>query len=119
MAQYLIGVVGEPDYETMTPDDLNQIMKDVGVVVTDAQAAGIFVFGGGIGSDDTASVVDARSGSPVVTDGPYIESKEMMGGFSILELPDLAAAHDWAGRFSAACRCPQEVRPIVGPPEEA
>jgi hypothetical protein len=119
MAQYLIGVVGEPDYDTLAPGELQQIMADVGVVVADAQAAGIFVFGGGLGGDDAASVVDARSGSPVVTDGPYVESKEAMGGFSILELPDLAAAHEWAGRFSAACRCPQEVRPIVGPPEEA
>lgn len=119
MAQYLIGVVGEPDYDTLAPGDLQQIMTDVDAVVADAQAAGVFVFGGGLGRDDTASVVDARSGSPVITDGPYVESKEMMGGFSIVEVPDLAAAQEWAARFSAACRCPQEVRPIVGPPEEA
>jgi hypothetical protein len=118
MAQYLIGVVGEPDYDTLPPGELEQIMKDVDAVIADAQAAGVFVFGGGLGRDDSASVVDARSGSPVITDGPYIESKETMGGFSIVEVPDLAAAHMWAGRFSAACRCPQEVRPIVGPPED-
>jgi hypothetical protein len=118
MAQYLIGVVGEPDYSTLSDGDMQQIMKDVDAVVADAEAAGIFVFGGGLGRDDTASVVDSSTGSPVVTDGPYAESKETMGGFSIVEVTDLAAAHEWAARFSAACRCPQEVRPIVGPPTE-
>lgn len=118
MSQYLIGVVGEPDYATLSADDMGQIMKDVDAVVSDLQASGAWVFGGGLGRNDTATVVDASSGSPVVTDGPYAESKEIMGGFSIIEVPDLATAQEWAGRFSAACRCPQEVRPIVGPPEE-
>lgn len=118
MAQYLIGVVGEPDYATLSPDDMSQIMKDVDAVISDLQAAGAWVFGGGLGGNDSASVVDATSGSPVVTDGPYAETKETMGGFSIIEVADLAAAQEWAARFSAACRCPQEVRPIVGPPDE-
>lgn len=118
MPQYLIGVVGEPDYATLAPEDMAQIMKDVDVVVSELQAAGAWVFGGGLGGNDTATVVDASSGSPVITDGPYVEAKETMGGFSIIEAPDLASAQQWAARFSVACRCPQEVRPIFGPPEE-
>ncbi|MFT4264524.1 MAG: YciI family protein [Nocardioides sp.] len=117
MAQYLIGVVGEPDYATLTNADLQQIMEDVDVVLADLRAEGVFVFAGGLGRDDTASVVDATTGETVVTDGPFTESKETMGGFTIVEAPDLATAQKWAARFSAACRCPQEVRPIVGPPE--
>jgi hypothetical protein len=116
MTQYLIAVVGEPDYEAMPPEDLQQIMTDVDAVVTDAKAAGIFVFGGGLHGPEATTVVDASTGAPVVTDGPYAESKEQMGGFSILDVPDLDAALAWAGRFSAACRCPQEVRPFQDEP---
>lgn len=116
MTQYLIAVVGEPDYDTMAPEDLQQIMTDVDGVVTDARAAGIFVFGGGLHGPEATTVVDASGGAPVVTDGPYAESKEQMGGFAILDVPDLDAALAWAGRFSAACRCPQEVRPFQDEP---
>ncbi|MDH2412730.1 YciI family protein [Nocardioides sp. CER19] len=116
MTQYLIAVVGEPDYATLAPEELQQIMTDVDAVVTDARAAGIFVFGGGLHGPEATTVVDASSGAPVVTDGPYAESKEQMGGFAILDVPDLDAALAWAGRLSAACRCPQEVRPFQDEP---
>jgi hypothetical protein len=116
MTQYLIAVVGEPDYETLPPEDLQQIMTDVGAVVDDAMAQGVFVFGGGLHGSEATTVVDASSGVPVVTDGPYAETKEAMGGFSVIEAPDLDAALAWAGRFSAACRCPQEVRPFMEDP---
>ena len=119
MPQYLIALVGEPDYATLAPEDLRQIGADVDAVVTDAQEAGVFVFGGGLHGPDATTVVDATGGTPVVTDGPYAETKEHMGGFSILELPDLDAALHWAGRFSAACRCPQEVRPFMEEPPAA
>jgi hypothetical protein len=116
MTQYLIAVVGEPDYDTMPPEDLQQIFTDVDAVVADARSAGIFVFGGGLHGPEATTVVDASSGTPVVTDGPYAETKEQMGGFSIIDVPDLDAALAWAGRFSAACRCPQEVRPFMDEP---
>jgi hypothetical protein len=116
MTQYLIAVVGEPDYGTLPPEDMQQIMTDVDAVVADARSAGIFVFGGGLHGPEATTVVDARGGTPVVTDGPYAETKEQMGGFSIIDVPDLDAALAWAGRFSAACRCPQEVRPFMDEP---
>lgn len=120
MTQYLIGLVGtQPDFESLSPEDQKQIMVDVDEVVADLQAADAWVFGGGLGGNETASVVDARTGTPVITDGPYAESKEFMGGFSIIEAPDLPTAQQWAARFSVACRCAQEVRPIFGPPDEA
>jgi len=116
MTQYLIAVVGEPDYDTMPPEDLQQIMTDVDAVVADARSAGIFVFGGGLHGSEATTVVGAPSGAPVVTDGPYAETKEQLGGFSIIDVPDLDAALAWAGRLSAACRCPQEVRPFMEEP---
>lgn len=119
MTQYLIAVVGEPDYDTRPPEELQQIMTDVDALVAEARSAGVFVFGGGLHGPEATTVVDARSGTPVVSDGPYAETKEQMGGFSIMELPDLDAALDWAGRFSAACRCPQEVRPFQDDPTAA
>jgi hypothetical protein len=119
MPQYLIAVVGEPDYDALPAGELEQIMTDVGAVVDDAQERGLFVFGGGLHGSEATTVVDATSGTPVVTDGPYAETKEAMGGFSVLELPDLDAALDWAARFSAACRCPQEVRPFMDEPADA
>ncbi|SFC92459.1 Uncharacterized conserved protein [Nocardioides terrae] len=117
MTQYLVAVVGEPDYDTLSPEEMEQIMADVGAVVADAQEAGIFVFGGGLHGSEATTVVDARSGTPVVTDGPYAETKEAMGGFSIIDVADLDEALMWAGRFSAACRCPQEVRPFQDDPD--
>lgn len=116
MTQYLIAVVGEPDYDTLPPEDLQQIMTDVDAVVADARSAGIFVFGGGLHGSEATTVVDATGGAPVVTDGPYAETKEQMGGFSIIDVPDLDAALTWAARLSAACRCPQEVRPFMEEP---
>ena len=118
MTQYLIAVVGEPDYDTLSPEDLQQIFTDVDAVVTDARSAGVFVFGGGLHGSEATTVVDATSGTPVVTDGPYAETKEAMGGFSIIDVADLDAALAWAARFSAACRCPQEVRPFMDEPAE-
>lgn len=116
MTQYLIAVVGEPDYGTLQPEEMQQIMTDVDAVVAEARSAGVFVFGGGLHGPEATTVVDARSGAPVVTDGPYAETKEQMGGFSIIDVPDLDAALAWAGRLSAACRCPQEVRPFMDEP---
>jgi len=117
--QYLIGVVAEPDYGTLPPGEMSNIIADVSKVVAEAQAAGVFVFGNGFAPAASWSVVDARGGSPVITDGPFAETKETMGGFSIVEVPDLAAAHEWAARFSAACRAPQEVRPFMTEPPAA
>jgi len=116
MTQYLVAVVGEPDYDTMPPEELQAIMTDVGAVVDDMQKAGVFVFGGGLHGPEATTVVDATNGAPVVTDGPYAETKEAMGGFSIIEVADLDEALSWAARMSAACRCPQEVRPFQHDP---
>ena len=79
------------------------------------QAAGVCVFLGGL--DDSAPVfsVDASSGEPVFTDGPYAETKEHLGGFTIVDVADEKAARMWAGKVAAACGWPQEVRSFQVP----
>lgn len=76
------------------------------------QANGNWVFAGGLGSPATATVVDNRDGQPVLTDGPYLESKEYLGGLWIVEAPDLDAALKLAAEGSNACNRRVEVRPF-------
>ena len=82
-------------------------------VVAEAQAAGVWIFGGGL-QRQQASIV-ATDGS--VADGPFPETKAVVGGFCIIEVPTREAALEWATRFAAACRCAQEVREIMYDPE--
>ena len=80
--------------------------------------AGAMVAGEALQDADTASTVQVRDGKRIVTDGPFIESKEVIGGFSIIDVADLDAALKWAERTSQATRCPIEVRPFMdGHPE--
>jgi hypothetical protein len=115
MAQYLLSVHGsETD---PIPDDVDQMFAAVEAFNKDVQAAGQWVFAGGLNPASTAIVIDGTgSGDPVITDGPYLESKEYLGGFWIVDVPDLDAALELARRGSAACRGPVEVRPFQPEP---
>lgn len=75
---------------------------------------GYWVFGGGLQAVSTATVVDGRGDTPVMTDGPYLESKEALGGFWVIEAPDLDVALRLAADASAACGGKVEVRPFDG-----
>jgi hypothetical protein len=75
-----------------------------------ARDAGIWLFAGGLQPGDLATVVDATGAEAVVTDGPYLETKEWMGGFWVFELPDADAAREWAVEASRACGGKVEVR---------
>lgn len=109
MTEYLIAFNDEwvPD---QTVEQLREKSKAVRTLVAEMKAAGVFVFTGGL--DDAAPVfsVDASSGTPLFTDGPFVESKEHLGGFAIVDVADEEAARFWAGRIAAACGWPQEVR---------
>ncbi len=78
------------------------------------RADGYWVFAGGLQSGSTATVVDGRGGAPVLTDGPYLETKELLAGFWIIEAPDLDVALDLAAQASKACGAQVEVRPFDG-----
>ena len=77
------------------------------------QADGHWVFAGGLGSPSTATVVDNRAGQSVITDGPFVESKEHLAGFWVMEAPDLDVALDLAAQGSKACNRKIEVRPFL------
>ena len=117
MTQYLMAVYmveGEPE---PTGDVLEQMYKDVDVFNQEIQAAGKWVFGGGLQPADIATVVKAEGGEVITTDGPFPEAKEQIGGFWIVNCADLDEALALAGRASGACRAPVEVRPFQDEPE--
>lgn len=117
MTQYMMSVWYPADSVAPGPEELSRITRDVDAVHQQLQAEGSWVFGGGLHGPDTATVVHARNGRPVTTDGPFVETKEVLGGFSVIDVDDLDAALAWAGRMSEAATCPIEVRPLHGQPD--
>lgn len=95
-------------------EDLPDVAKASHEVVREAQSAGVWIFGGGILTQQ-ASIV-ATDGT--ITDGPHPETKAVIGGFSIIDVPTREEALNWAAKIAAACRCAQEVREIM-PDEDA
>ena len=113
MKTYLLSVY-HPDGEPPPPDELSRIMADVEAVTRELKATGQWVFAAGLHPATTATVVRAKGGDVLMTDGPYAEGKEHIGGFTILKAPDLDGALEWARRFAAATTLPIEVRPLRG-----
>lgn len=109
MTQYLIAFNDEwvPPH---TPEEVRAKSDSVMVVVEEMREAGVFVFGNG-GIDATTAVcsVQAKDGQPVFTDGPFTETKEHLGGFTVIDVPDDETARHWAGRLAVALEWPQEV----------
>ena len=111
MTQYLLSVV-QPTGDGTLPPDLDQIMADVDEVDRQMHEAGVWVFAGGLHDPTTATVVRVADGEVLTTVGPYAEGTEHLGGFSIIEAPDLDAALAWGTRLARATRLPIEVRPF-------
>jgi hypothetical protein len=109
MTEYLIAFNYEwvPD---LTDEDLREASERVRVLTAEMKAAGVFVFLGGLDFEAAVLNVDASSGTPLFTDGPYVESKEHLGGFTIVDVADEEDARLWAGKIAVACGWPQEVR---------
>ena len=114
MPQYLLSVWHDDDYGDIdfNAPDMQRIVGQVTAFNTTLEQAGAWVFGAGLRPASSATVVRATSGDLSMTDGPYAETKEQMGGFWIIEAADLDAALDWAGKGAAACEGPVEVRPM-------
>jgi len=112
MTQYLLAVHSVEGEDPV--EDMEQAYKDVDVLNTELQAAGVWVFAGGLHPADTATVVRVADGEVMTTDGPFAETKEQLGGFWIIEAPDLDAALAWASKATVACKAPVEVRPFQG-----
>jgi len=112
MTQYMLSVHYRADGVVPSAEDMERAYAQTDAVNKEMQQAGIWVFGGGLFPPDVATVVDNTGAELLTTDGPYAETKEQLGGFWILDLPDLDAALDWAAKSSAACLGPVEVRPF-------
>ncbi|MFD4182905.1 YciI family protein [Rhodococcus sp. NPDC058514] len=105
MTKYLISF---PSGAMVVPDeDLPAVSDASHAVVEEAKEAGVWVFGGGIDESVPPVLVD---GDGTVTEGTYPQTKQLEGGYAVLEVPSRAAAVEWAAKFAAACRCAQEVR---------
>jgi hypothetical protein len=100
MAQYFIAVYDQPDTRSRPQEEMGEIVAAVGAVNQKAMDAGMFVFAGGLHDQSATTTVDARGGKPELTDGPYLESKEYLGGFWVIEAPDLDAVLDFAREAS-------------------
>ena len=111
MKQYLLSIY-QPDGEPPAPQVLEQIMRDVHAVRDEMKAAGAWVFAGGLHAPSTATVVRVKDGDVLTTDGPFTEGKEHIGGFSVVNAPDLDAALEWGRKLARATTLPIEVRPF-------
>jgi len=111
MPRYLISF--DDGWMDFPEEDLPAVGEAAHAVVREAKAAGVWVFGAGLESQQ-AKVV-ATDGT--ITDGPYPETKEVIGGFSIIEVPTREEALRWAAKIAVACRCSQEVRELLFDPE--
>jgi hypothetical protein len=116
MTQYMLSVWHARDYQP-EPEEMQQIFADVDALNKELMDAKQWVFAGGLTPPDSATVVRSADGSVTMTDGPFLETKEALGGFWIVELPDLDAALALAQRATVACRVPVEVRPFQPVPE--
>jgi hypothetical protein len=120
MTQYLLSIY-QPDGPTPPPEALEKVMRDVNALIDEAKAAGVWVFNGGLHPPGTATVVQVKGDDVVITDGPFAEGKEHIGGFMVVKVPDLDAALEWARKLAEALTLeghrhegglPIEVRPF-------
>jgi hypothetical protein len=111
MKQYLLSIY-QPDGDAPPPEILEPIMRDLEAVNAEIRAAGAWVFSGGLYPPSTATVVRLKDSELLTTDGPYIEGKEHIGGFTVIQAPDLDAALEWGGKLARAITLPIEVRPL-------
>jgi hypothetical protein len=116
MAHYLLSVhsVEGEIREPMTDEEMAQSHKQLGVLEQEMKSAGAWVVSGRLHEPATATVVRVAGGEVVTTDGPFVESKEHLGGFYIIQAEDLDRALAWASRVADAIKVPIEVRPFAG-----
>jgi len=112
MQQYLISMY-QPEGDAVPPPEvLGPVMQKIAAVRDELKAAGAWVFAGGLHPASTATVVRMKDGDVLTTDGPYVDSKEHIGGFTIIQAADLDAALDWAAKYARITQLPVEVRPF-------
>jgi hypothetical protein len=113
MKQYLLSIY-QPDGDPPPPEVLARVMKDIEAMNRELKAAGSWVFAGGLHPPSTATVIRVKDGDALMTDGPFTEGKEHIGGFTVIKAPDLDVALGWGRRLAQATTLPIEVRPFQG-----
>ena len=116
MKQYLLSVY-QPDGDPPPADVLERVMRDVRAVDQELRAAGAWVFSGGLHAPSTATVLHPRREGMPMTDGPYVEGKEHIGGLTIIKATNLDDALEWGRKLARASTLPIEVRPFQGETE--
>ena len=111
MKQYLLSVY-HPEGEVLAPEVQEKAGRDVDQLNREMQAAGVWVFAGGLHPASTATVLRVHNGEVLTTDGPFAEGKEHVGGFWVIKAADLDAALEWGRKATRACAVPVEVRPF-------
>ena len=115
MPQYLMSVWHDDEYEVdFSSDEAQRRVASVSAFNDELTTTGTWVFGAGLHPASSATVLRATGDDVSMTDGPYAETKEQMGGFWVIEAADLDAALAWAGKAAVACDGPVEVRPMQG-----
>jgi hypothetical protein len=116
MTQYMLAVIHDWDGPPMGEENMQKAFEQVAAFNEEITANGTWVFGGGLTHPSSATVVRSENDETVLTDGPYLESKEHLGGFWVIEAKDLDEALAVAAEASAACMGPVEVRPFQDEP---
>ena len=111
MSQYQLSIY-QPDGPAPSAEFLERIMRDLDTLNHEMKAAGAWVFAAGLHPADTATVLRPNGDEVLITDGPFTEGKEHLGGFTIIDVEDLDAALDWGRRLAKAVTLPVEVRPF-------
>jgi len=116
MREYLLAVHSVDGVSSRTEEETQIALVQTAKVNSDLQAAGVWVFGGGLLPPESATVVRVKDGTTTMTDGPFAETKEQLGGFWVIRCLDLDAALAWAAKCAQACMEPVEVRPFEAEP---
>ena len=112
MPQYVLNMI-QPVGIVPPPEVLQPVMRDLAALNEEMKAAGVWVFAAGLHQPEASTVVRADGDDLLVTDGPYAEAKEFVGGFDLIQADDLNGALAWAGRIARIVGLPIEVRPVV------
>ena len=114
MSQYLLSTYAVDDEVSgpQTPEEMQAFMERVAALEAEMEASGTFAFGGALHGPDAATVIRAKDGDPVMTDGPFVEAKEHIAGLYIINADDLDAALAWGRKVVDAIDHPIEVRPF-------
>lgn len=117
MKQYMLAVHSVEGEPAPSDETIQRLYAQVDAINTEIQTAGAWVFGGGLLPAESATVVRVENGATTMTDGPFAETKERLGGFWVVQCADLDEALTWAGKCAEACMAPIEVRPFEDLPD--